>query len=307
MIKTTGTPSKSEGQVTFDDTGRVSIRCGTSDLGQGSHEALRRIVADALGVGLDRVGMEAFSTDMQLFDHMTASSRATFSMGSALSRACARLRDDLDSLTDRDLAVSVGSIGTDASDQAARWAAALRTAGRSHMSAVGVYESFGGAGKLDPVTGQGPNPSVHWHQGGAAVEVEVNLDTGKVAVVNCHGASYAGRVIHEQAAHAQNEGCMVLGIGTALYEQLVYDGGQLLNGSLDDYLMPTMPDLPQVIGSTLIESDDPDTEPHGIGEMVVPAVAPAIGNAIADALGVRLTSVPFTPEQVLRAWKESRS
>ena len=59
--------------------------------------------------------------------------------------------------------------------------------------------------------------------------------------------------------------------------------------------------------TSLIESDEPDTEPHGIGEMVVPAVAPAIGNAIADALGVRLKSVPFTPEQVLRAWKESGS
>jgi CO/xanthine dehydrogenase Mo-binding subunit len=120
-----------------------------------------------------------------------------------------------------------------------------------------------------------------------------------VRVLRLHAAVYAGRVVNPLTAALQNEGSMIMGLGSALFEELVYDAGQPLTTNLSDYLIPSFLDLPLELTHDLLER--PGAEIHGVGETALPPVPAAIGNAVARALGVRLTELPLTPERVLRA------
>jgi CO/xanthine dehydrogenase Mo-binding subunit len=163
----------------------------------------------------------------------------------------------------------------------------------------GRYRFLGG---LDPETGQGVG-SVHWTPGVGAAEVEVDLETGAIEVLRYHAATHAGRVVDPDGAQLQLDGCVTFGIGQARFEQLIFDGGQLANGTLADYLIPSVRDLPREMSRTILEDQEPH-EIHGLGEAAMPPVTPAIGNAVARATGIRLTSLPITPEAVLRGLRE---
>jgi CO/xanthine dehydrogenase Mo-binding subunit len=158
----------------------------------------------------------------------------------------------------------------------------------------GVVELPGG---LDPDTGQGV-ASHHWHQGAAAAEVRVDEETGKVEVVRLHAAIYAGRVVNRPGAELQNEGSMIMGLGTALYEAIDFADGQVANANLSDYEIPAFADLPERLTHDLIELEG--AEIHGLGETALPPVPAAIGNALAS-LGLRVTELPLSPEAVLAA------
>jgi CO/xanthine dehydrogenase Mo-binding subunit len=106
-------------------------------------------------------------------------------------------------------------------------------------------------------------------------------------------------VINPQLAKLQNDGNVIFGLGPTLLEEMVVDSGQIINTNLSDYEIPSFLDAPAELGSSLIESEE--GEFHGIGEMTLPPVAPAIANAIYDAVGVRLRDLPLTAEKVLRA------
>ena len=154
-------------------------------------------------------------------------------------------------------------------------------------------------GGLDPDSGQGV-ASWHWHQGAAAAEVRVDEETGKVEVVDLHASIYAGRVVNRPGAELQNEGAMIMGLGTALYEAIAFDGGQVTNANLSDYEIPSFADVPDFTHD-LIEREGADV--HGLGETALPPVPAAIGNALAS-LGVDVTELPITAEAVLRALDE---
>jgi CO/xanthine dehydrogenase Mo-binding subunit len=105
----------------------------------------------------------------------------------------------------------------------------------------------------------------------------------------------------------QNEGNVIFGLGQALFEELVYDGGQITNANMSDYTIPSILDIPRSLTSAALESSDPDADIHGVGEMTVPCIAPAIANALYRAAGVRLRTLPMTPERVLAALERERS
>ncbi len=151
-------------------------------------------------------------------------------------------------------------------------------------------------GGLDPDTGQGV-ASTHWHQGAAAAHVSVDPETGKLTVEHLHAAVYAGRVVNRPGAELQNEGSMLMGLGTALFEGIEFADGQVTNANLSDYNVPAAGDLPRLTHD-LIERDG--AEVHGLGETALPPVPPAIGNALAS-LGAHVTELPMTPERVLEA------
>jgi CO/xanthine dehydrogenase Mo-binding subunit len=151
-------------------------------------------------------------------------------------------------------------------------------------------------GGLDPDTGQGV-ASTHWHQGAAAAAVAVDEETGRVTVEHLHAAIYAGRVVNRPGAELQNEGSMLMGLGTALFESVELSGGQVTNANLSEYNVPAARDLPKLTHE-LIERDGADA--HGLGETALPPVPAAIGNALAS-LGAHLTELPMTPERVLEA------
>ncbi len=152
-------------------------------------------------------------------------------------------------------------------------------------------------GGLDPDTGQGVASS-HWHQGAAAAEVEVDEETGKFSVVRLHAPIYAGRVINRPAAELQNEGSMIMGLGTALFESNEFAEGQITNANLSDYNVPAMDDMPDTLSHELVEREGGEVQ--GLGETALPPVPPAIGNAL-YSLGIHVTELPISPERVLDA------
>jgi CO/xanthine dehydrogenase Mo-binding subunit len=152
-------------------------------------------------------------------------------------------------------------------------------------------------GGLDPDTGQGVASS-HWHQGAAAAEVEVDEETGKFYVKRLHAPVYAGRVVNRPGAELQNEGSMIMGLGTALFEGIAFSEGQASNANLSDYCVPAADDLPDVLTHELVERDG--AEIHGLGETALPPVPPAVGNAL-HSLGINVTDLPMTAEAVLDA------
>ncbi len=172
--------------------------------------------------------------------------------------------------------------------------------GLQSLTADGSYETEGG---LDPETGQGVS-TPHWHQGAGACEVEVDTQTGKVRVLRYYGASYAGQVVNPELARLQNDGNIIFGLGPAMMEEIVADGGQIINSNLSDYMIPSFLDVPPELHTVSLETEG--AEFHGIGEMTLPSVAPAIANAIYDALGVRIYALPLTPERVLRAIRDRK-
>jgi CO/xanthine dehydrogenase Mo-binding subunit len=310
-IKSTITPSRSEARLLVDADGTITLRSASTEMGQGASATLTILSAEALGVAPDAITRHEVDTDDDPFDTTTASSRTTFSMGAAIADAGRKVRERIDELIrSEDDHGSVpehrdgGTVGPDG-----RWrsyAEILKEAGIDRIEGHGIFQSVGGLRECDPQDVRG-STSVHWHQGSSAVEVEVDVETGHVSIVRAVGGAYVGRAISPTRVDQQNIGCMVMGLGPALFEELTYDDGQPTNPNLSDYMIPSILDVPPAIGSVIVESDEPDPELHGAGEMAIPAVPGAVASAIHDAVGVWLRQVPLTPERVLRALAESDS
>jgi carbon-monoxide dehydrogenase large subunit len=156
---------------------------------------------------------------------------------------------------------------------------------------------------LDPETGQGERAVVHYTTGAQAVEVEVDLDTGRVDVVRGAAAFDVGRAINPELVRAQMEGGFVQGISSALFESLQLKEGVPQNPSFVDYRIATSTDIPQEFETIIVEvpQDDGPWGARGIGEHAMVPTIPAIANAIYDAVGVRLDGPPFTSERVFLA------
>jgi hypothetical protein len=126
----------------------------------------------------------------------------------------------------------------------------------------------------------------------------VDEETGKFSVVRLHAPIYAGRVINRPAAELQNEGSMIMGLGTALFESNEFAEGQITNANLSDYNVPAMDDMPDTLSHELVEREGGEVQ--GLGETALPPVPPAIGNAL-YSLGIHVTELPISPERVLDA------
>jgi CO/xanthine dehydrogenase Mo-binding subunit len=226
-------------------------------------------------------------------------------MGAAVRSACDDIRSQLVGLgaelleVDRsDLEVGGGTVRVKgAPDRALQIGEVVRRARRGNLLGSGVFLAPGG---LDPETGQGV-AAAHWNQAAGAAEIEVDLETGKVRVVRYEGAVYAGQIVNPVQARLQTQGSILFGIGQALFEEMVFDGGQLQNANLGEYMLPSFLDVPP-IGVSILEDEaaDADASILGLGETSLPPVAPAIGNAVYRATGVRIKDLPITPEKVLR-------
>jgi len=234
------------------------IRSAACEMGQGVRRSLQLMGAQMLGCEPGQIDVPEPDTDTSPFDTRTTSSRSTHMMGRALEVAV------------RDLRASGGERG---------------------------YGEVHNEGGLDPDTGQGV-ASTHWHQGAAAAHVTVDEETGKLTIEHLHGVAYAGRVVNREGAELQNEGSMIMGLGTALFEAIEFADGQVTNANLSDYNLPAIGDLPKRFTHELIEREG--AEVHGLGETVLPPVPAAIGNAL-FSLGLELHELPMSAERVLAA------
>jgi CO/xanthine dehydrogenase Mo-binding subunit len=128
--------------------------------------------------------------------------------------------------------------------------------------------------------------------------VRVDEETGKFQVLKLYAAIYAGHVVNRPGAELQNEGSMIMGLGTTLFEEITFEEGQPTNANLSDYNIPAAGDLPESFTSDLLEREG--AEVHGLGETALPPVPPAIGNAL-YSLGIHLTDLPLSAEVLLQA------
>ena len=135
-----------------------------------------------------------------------------------------------------------------------------------------------------------------------ALEVEVDTETGQVRVVETYLSDDCGRAINPLTVHGQSAGAAVQAIGWTLYEELQMEGGRVMNGNLADYTMPTAEAVP-TMHSDIVETDEPNGPlgAKGASETAILPGAPAIANAVYDAIGVRITDLPITPEKILAA------
>ena len=168
--------------------------------------------------------------------------------------------------------------------------------GGETLRGSGFYEQTG-----SPEGAGGANNN-YWSPGVAAVEVEVDRSTGDVRVVRYAALADAGTIMHYHSARGQIEGGAILGLGPTLFEEMCYAEGQLLNADPFQYRLPQLRDIPEDFQTIILEAEKGPGPfgAKGIANTSIGCVAPAVGNAIYDAVGVRLTSLPFTPEKILR-------
>jgi CO/xanthine dehydrogenase Mo-binding subunit len=308
MIKSTIAASKSQCRLVLDENGRVTLYTSTVEMGQGAHTALAQILAGALELPLARVSVVGPDTAQTPFDSTTSASRSTQMMGNAVMNGVEELKSKLIQasvpffeLPREQLAAGGGCVfALTEPEQCIPFNEILRRMGLAELEAQGEASA---KTELDPETGQGVG-SPHYHQGAGACEVEVDTQTGKVRVLRYFASSFAGKVVNPSLAELQNDGNVIFGMGPALMEEMVVSDGQVTNPNLSDYQIPSFLDAPGELASFLLEAEGSDF--HGIGEMTLPPVAPAIANAIYDATGVRIRDLPLTPEKILRALANGR-
>ena len=306
IIKGTVTPSTSTASVKVNDDGSVNVLTSSVEMGQGLKTALAVLAAEKLDIDIEKVHVSDVDTDVTPYDQQTTASRSTHMMGNAVMLAMDDVCDQLRCLAAAEFEVSTEDVElrdgrarvVGSPDRSVGYGLLISRARRGNLLGSGTFTTNGG---LDPETGQGVG-SVHWHQAAGAAEVEVDLDTGQVRVLRYHGAVYAGRILNPVQAELQTEGSVAFGLGQALFEEMVYDGGQLQNGNLGDYMIASLKDIPET-GVSVVEHLE-SNEIHGLGETSLPPVMPAIGNAVYRATGVRIQDLPITPEKVLRGLRK---
>ena len=309
--------------VHLNEDGTVTVHTGAVDIGQGCDTALAQIAAGVLGLELDQVNYANPDTDASPYNYQTSASRTTFMVGNAVQRASAQVRDQLLEHAAVLLECEVdgvelrrgGRVGIKGvSDEEVPFAAAAARAlfmagGPISGNANWLYAPTDGIdpertrtrGFVDIVAGNGV-----FCFAAQVVEVEVDEVTGKVEVVEAFSAHDVGRAINPGMVEGQIQGSIVQGLGYALTEELVWDGGDLINPTMMDYKAPGMADVPYGIHPILLENPEPGAPfgARGVGEIALVGAAPAATGAIAHATGARVNRLPATPERVLRAMRE---
>ncbi|MDP2600989.1 MAG: xanthine dehydrogenase family protein molybdopterin-binding subunit [Deltaproteobacteria bacterium] len=281
--------------------GSVILSAGTTEVGQGARTILCQIAAQELALPVELVIMGGTDTLATPFDRSTGASRSTTVMGSAVKAAALDLRKQL-------LAAAAEAFQTSTNAITLKDGAAIAGDKRlSYGKIVSAY--FGmpggeiiGRGSIRPGDGMGAQFPLFWETGMGGAEVRVDSETGEIAIEKYITVADVGKAINPPLAEGQDEGAAVQGLGHTLFESLVYENGQPLNANLIDYRVPRFGDLPKHFESALIENED-GPGPYGakgMGESGIVSVAPAVGNAIARATGVRIRALPLTPERVWR-------
>jgi 4-hydroxybenzoyl-CoA reductase alpha subunit len=283
--------------------GGLSVFTGASDIGQGSDGVICQIVAEVLGLSLEDIHLTSADTHLTPPDMGTYSSRVTVAAGNAALNAANTVKAELfkivsaeleanpDDLTARD-----GKIYVKGSPQ--RFL--------SFKNALNLYQKRNNGA---PLVAQGsynsPDPLSPTYSFGAYIcEVEVSLKTGEVRIKKFTVAHDCGQPLNPLSVEGQIEGCIGMGIGYAISEQLIFEGGQTLNPSFLDYGIPTADQMPEIKISHVITDD-----PHGpfgakeTGEGSLDPAAPAIVNAVYHATGVRIKDLPITAEKILKGLK----
>ncbi|MDP2968871.1 MAG: molybdopterin-dependent oxidoreductase, partial [Deltaproteobacteria bacterium] len=289
-------------QMEIDPNGEVRLYIGVADIGQGSDTVLLQIASEGLGIPLNEVRLIRADTALTTDAGATSASRQTYISGNAILNAINSLKQEaikeasqLLDIDEEDLFFEKGkvksrtclTISLPIQQVAKRCGKALRGEGSFNPETI----------QLDPMTGQG-SPYATYGFATHLAEVEVDTETGKVRVNRVVASHDVGRAIHPKNVIGQITGGVAMGMGFALMEEYVPEG----TTSFVNYLIPTSKDVPEVI-PILVGEDEPSGPfgAKGVGEPALIPCAPAILNAIADAIGERIYQLPANLERVLEA------
>jgi CO/xanthine dehydrogenase Mo-binding subunit len=308
--------------IKLNEDGSAHLLVSAQDIGQGSDTVMTQIAAEVLSISPEKITIKTGDTDHTPYEWQTVASRITYSAGRAVVEAAKDAKDQLLELSQiklgiykRDLELKDGYVVSKIYPDK-KVAIADLALGLNFDDGSAVHGPIIGRGSFippnirnaDKKTGLGEHPVAFWTYGVQGVEVEVDLETGQTRVLKVASCFDVGKVMNPQLLEGQIEGAIVQGMGTALFEELMLKDGKVLNPSFVDYKIPTADDMPEMI-IKFVENPE-ETGPFGARGVAEPAMvpsAPAIANAIYDATGIRLNTMPLTAEKVLTAIKEKQN
>jgi CO/xanthine dehydrogenase Mo-binding subunit len=291
-FKASISPTTSMAIVNLAADGSCSLYSSTVDMGQGSDTAMAQMVSEVMGVPIDKITVVHPDTDVTPYDMATLGSRSTFHMGHAVKNAAGDARDKLLALA-REVGLSAETTPIPEIFK--------KKYGMLAGNIVGVG-SFVPTYKSPDANGQTDNATPFWMIGATGAEVEVDTETGEFKVTRLVNLVDVGKAINPAIVETQISGATVMQLGFTLTEQMNFDAGQVTNASLADYKIPGIRDIPPMENEAVDGNQrNGPFGAKGVGESGTFGVSPAIANAIDDAVGVRLTSLPLTAEAVYRA------
>ncbi|SKC42436.1 xanthine dehydrogenase family protein molybdopterin-binding subunit [Maledivibacter halophilus] len=306
--------------IKLNEDGTAHLLTSAQDIGQGSDTTLTQIAAEILSINPEKITIKTGDTDHTPYEWQTVASRITYCAGNAVKLACEDIKTQLLDLAQiklgifkRDLELKDGYVVSKIYPDKKVSLSELAL-GLTMPDGSGVHGPIIGRGSFIPPnvrnadknTGLGDKPVAFWTFGAQGVEIEVDTETGHIEVLNVVSCFDVGKVVNPKLIEAQVEGAIVQGIGSAIWEELIINGeGKVLNSSFSDYKIPTADDIPNM-NIKFLEYPE-ETGPfgaRGVAEAAMVPTAPAITSALYDALGIRIKTLPLTPEKVLMAIKE---
>ena len=308
----------------FNEDGSLNILVSGMEIGQGYLTVMAQVAAEVLAVPVSKIRVETPDTDRNPYEWQTVASHVTWSCGNAVKRAALDARDQIFALIER-----VDHLGRETLYLEDECVKCTQQPGYSRLlkdfiingiqSPDGTFKGgpILGRGMFmpefasatgDPETSQGGHPNVHYTVGAGAIILEIDKETGKMRILKAVEAVDAGKALNPDLVKGQIVGGLLQGLATVLYEDMRFDSeGRMLNPNFTDYKIPTALDIPDQVVPIIIETAQPDGPfgARGVGEHTMIPAAPLVANAIEDALGVRIKSMPVTAEKIMLAFLDS--
>lgn len=301
--------------IKMNDFGKIDLFTGATDMGQGSDTVIAQIVAEELGLQIEDIHVIHTDTDVCPWDVGSHASRTTFVAGNAALGAAKKIKARLLELGAKQLEAPLEKIALrdrhiqhqDDSEKRIEIGKLLRRAHFSHGGQMLMAEYFYDPANENMGKDFRGNMSMTYTFGAHGVKVKVDEETGKVKVLKYVAAHDIGKAINPMLLEGQVYGGVMMGLGYALTEQVILEKGENMNPNFRDYKILTAKDVVP-IEAPVLETYDNDGPfgAKGIGEPGCVPTAPAIANAIYDAIGVRIKDLPITPERVLAAIREKK-
>jgi carbon-monoxide dehydrogenase large subunit len=316
MIKGTATPTESSCFIKVNPDGSLTLLTSSVEIGAGQKTVLAQIAAETIGASLDSISIPNPDTAITPYDTGVSSSRTTYHMGNAIRMAGQEIRGKI-------LEMAGEILKTDPTRLGLSRGMIFDENGGERLTLKELFSrKFGGRGgglvaegRFSPAGspllaagGKEVMSSIFWMFATHAAEVEVDQETGVVKVLKIVAAHDVGTAINPIGCEQQIEGSAIMGLSNTLLEEFKTDKGRILNDTLADYKVATIKDLPEIV-PIIVETYHPEGPfgAKGIGEPAAACTAPAIANAIYDAVGVWMKDLPITPEKVLAALQQKKN
>jgi len=305
----------------FSEDGSINILVSGMDMGQGYLTVMAQIASEVLSVPISKIRTENPDTDRNPYEWQTVASHVTWSCGNAVRNAAIDAREQIFDVVSRTLHIPKEKLFLEDEKVRCKTKPDFElllsdfvingiqvedgTFKGGPIMGHGIFMPEFTSANSDPETSQGGHPNVHYTVGAAAITMEVDKDSGEMHVKKAVEAIDVGKAINPSLVKGQITGGLLQGLATVLYEDMRFDDkGKMLNPNFTDYKIPTAKDVPDEIVPIIVEVPQPDGPfgARGVGEHTMIPAAPMVANAVQDALGIRIKSMPITKEKVALAY-----